>query len=194
MNELRIAGLGCSAGGLKPLYAFFSKLSPNSATAFVVICHFPRTGHNTMLHEILSRITRMPVHLLSRNVVAKRNNVYVLPGDLCVKITEGILCLRKRTPSEIINKSIDEFLLSLAIDQGVSGIAVIFSGSGDDGAEGVKSVSDNGGVVLVQHPVTAQFTSMPAAAIEADSPDEVLSPEDLGEFFTDIILSGKHAG
>jgi len=103
----------------------------------------------------------------------------VLPGNKRVTIKDGVLIVRDRAPHEVINKAVNEFFASLAEDQKENAVAVILSGMGRDGAEGVKAINENGGMVLVQSPGTTQFDGMPVAAIDADHPIVVSSPEEL---------------
>jgi two-component system CheB/CheR fusion protein len=66
-------------------------------------------------------------------------------------------------------------------------IAILLSGTGKDGTEGLQEVSRAGGIALVQSPETAQFTSMPSNAIPSGLVDEVLSPEDLAKTVFELI-------
>jgi len=183
-----IACIGSSAGGLTALVDFFEGVDHDISTAFVVISHLPR-HHSTHLPRILSKVTPLKVELLTKSTVATPGHIYILPGNLRVKITDGVLVLRDRLPEEIVNLAIDEFLFSLADDQKEKAIAVILSGMGSDGSKGAKAVQANGGRVFVQSPASAIYNSMPMAVIVKDSPEEVLVPQELGKLFSDAIKS-----
>jgi len=176
---LRIVGIGTSAGGLEALKRFFSNISPGCNMSYVVVPHLPSEGR-TYLDFLLSRSTTLPVRLLTDNTVPQPDQVYVLPGNKKVTIKDGVLVVRDREPHEVINKAVNNFLLSLAEDQKGNAVAVILSGMGRDGAEGVKAVHSLGGVVIVQSPETTRFDGMPQAAIDANNPIVVSSPEELG--------------
>jgi two-component system CheB/CheR fusion protein len=182
-----VAGIGSSAGGLDALRDFFSNVDPKSSAAFIVVSHLPHYHHQTKLDRILSGVTSMKADLILKNTVLEPNRIYVLPGHLRVKIVHDVLIVRNRGPHEIRNLAIDEFLFSLAKDKGDRAVAIILSGSSNDGAEGANAVHENGGIVLVQSPESALFASMPLAAISADHPAEILSPRQLGEIFTECI-------
>ena len=62
-------------------------------------------------------------------------------------------------------RSVDVFLRSLAQDQRHLAIGVIFSGTGSDGASGLKRVKELGGVTFAQDPQDAEYDSMPRNAI-----------------------------
>jgi two-component system, chemotaxis family, CheB/CheR fusion protein len=70
--------------------------------------------------------------------------------------------------------TIDAFLESLAQDSGSRSIAVIFSGTGADGAAGAICIKQAGGVVFVQDPVTAMHDNMPRAVIARGAADYIL--------------------
>ena len=181
-----IAGIGAYAGGLEALEKFFGNIAVNSEISFVVVQHLPR-DFKTQLDKIISKHTTLPVKILRENQTAQPNNIYVLPGQLRVIIKNGILILRERLPDEIINYSVNEFLISLAQDRKEKAIGIILAGTGFDGSDGVKAVSDNGGIVLIQDPDSTTFKTMPLAAINSDHPDKVLSPAQLGARLMETI-------
>jgi two-component system, chemotaxis family, protein-glutamate methylesterase/glutaminase len=187
-NGFFVAGLGSSAGGLDALRDFFTSVDPESAAAFVVVSHLPRE-HETRLHHILAAVTSMKTQLIMSDTALLPNHIYVLPGHLRVKIVHDVLIVRSRGEEEIRNHAIDEFFISLAKDKGERAVAIVLSGMGKDGAEGVTAVHNAGGMVLVQSPASAQYGNMPMAAINADHPSEILTPAQLGEIFSQCIRS-----
>lgn len=181
-----IAGLGASAGGQDALKEFLKHLPDNTAAAFVVITHLLR-GHRSMLDKILQRHTSMPVQRINGPEMVRVGRVYVLPEDAIAFVRRGVLVLRPRRSEEVINYAIDALLFSLAEDQGKNAAAIIFSGMGDDGAEGAKAIHENGGRVLVQDPRSTAFTSMPNETIRRDDPEKILSPQDLARAFAALV-------
>jgi two-component system CheB/CheR fusion protein len=81
---------------------------------------------------------------------------------------------------------IDLFFRSLAEQLG-EGFAVILSGAGSDGAIGVRAVKEAGGIILVQEPNEAEYSSMPRSAIAAGVADFVLPVRDLAKRLVDLI-------
>ena len=185
-TDFFIAGIGASAGGQQALGEFFLSLPPATGIAFCVITHLQR-DHTSILDRILSRHTNMKVKRMKGLDLVRPDTIYVLPEGAKAYIKEGCIFLKDRRPDEIVNHTIDDFFLSLAEDQGEKAIGLIFSGMGDDGARGVKAISENGGIVLVQDPASTAFKSMPENAIRRDSPDEILPPALLARTILDHV-------
>ncbi len=82
---------------------------------------------------------------------------------------------------------IDTFLRSLAAAQGERAVAVILSGAGSDGAQGVREVKGRGGVVLVQEPATAGHAGMPRSAIATGAADRVGEPAALAKALLALV-------
>src|SRR5208283_6133882 len=89
-------------------------------------------------------------------------------------------CL-KFLPKKPVFKPINEFLLSLASELKTRAMGIVLSGTGNDGTEGLKAIRAEGGITFAQDPNTAQYPDMPKNAIAAETPDFVLSPEQIAK-------------
>jgi two-component system CheB/CheR fusion protein len=72
--------------------------------------------------------------------------------------------------------SVNSFFYSIAAERGEDVIGVILSGTGSDGAGGVRAIKAGGGLVFAQDPGSAKYAGMPQSAIETDCVDWVLPP------------------
>ena len=183
-----IVGIGASAGGLEAFTRLLEKLPIDTGMAFVLVQHLD-PNHKSSLSEILSRITPMTVSEAENKTVVRPNHVYVIPPNNAMSVTQGILNLVLREEKEKHFMPIDDFLESLAKDQGSKGIGVILSGTAADGTRGLKEVKNAGGITFAQKPQTAKFDSMPLNAITAGVVDLVLPPEDIAYELAEIALS-----
>ncbi len=169
-----VVGIGASAGGLDAFERFLQHMPADSGLAFVLVQHLDQR-HQTLLPEILSKSTAMPVLLVEEGMRVESNRVYVAPPDANVTIAGGALQLiRPRS-----NSPIDAFFRSLAEEQGPEAISVILSGTGTDGTIGFRAVKERGGVAMVQTPESAQHGGMPSSAISTGLVDHVLSAEEM---------------
>jgi len=172
----RVVAIGASTGGLDAFRRLIENLPVDTGMAFVLLTHILR-GSTSLLPEILSRATKMPVSQVTRELRLRANHIYVIPPDKLMEIREGALHLVPR-PRQGANNAIDHFLFSLAKDRAYGSIGIILSGEGSDGAEGIKILKEeSGGVTMAQAPASAASKSMPINAIQIDHVDHILSPE-----------------
>jgi two-component system, chemotaxis family, CheB/CheR fusion protein len=157
-----VVGIGASAGGIKALQAFFDAMPPDTGMAFVVVVHLsPR--HESSLAEVLQPHTSMRVTQVMRTVAIEADHVYVIPPNRRLMMTGGHLRIEE-FPGHDGRAAIDVFFRSLAMAHRQNAIAIVLSGSGSDGAVGLKRIKEHGGVTLVQVPSEAEYDSMPRAA------------------------------
>jgi two-component system, chemotaxis family, protein-glutamate methylesterase/glutaminase len=185
-NSFYVVGIGASAGGQHALKEFFLNLPTSPGIAFVVVTHLLR-DYRSILDTILSRFTSMHVVRMKGGDIIRPNTVYVMPENVKVYVKNGSLILKPREQDYLINKTIDEFFHSLGEDQKDKAVAIVFSGMGTDGIEGVKTIHEFGGTVLVQDPASTTFKSMPDTIIKEDHPDRVLPPAELAHNLIRII-------
>ena len=107
------------------------------------------------------------------------NHVYLIPPKKNLTIFHGKLLLSDQDHSRGINLPIDLFLRSLADDQAERAVAIILSGTGSDGMRGVRTIKENGGMVMVQSEESAKFDGMPRSAISTGLADFVLPPDQM---------------
>lgn len=169
-----IVGIGASAGGLEAATQLLKALPTNLGMGFVLVQHLDPT-HESILAELLSKATILPVEEARDNIQVKPNHVYVIPYNKDMTIKDGVLKLTARGTDKKIHMPIDQFLHSLAQSQKEKAIGIILSGTASDGTLGLKSIKSEGGITFAQDE-TAKYQGMPKAAITSGSVDFVLSP------------------
>ncbi|MFA6021619.1 MAG: chemotaxis protein CheB [Rhodospirillales bacterium] len=174
-----LVGIGASAGGLEALERFFSSLPPTTGMAFVVIQHLS-PDHKSMMVDLLAKRTNMVVTQAEHGLRVSADTIYVIPPGKLITIDRGVLYLTAKTTAGV-TLPIDIFLTSLAKDQGALAIGIILSGTGSDGTRGIRAIHEQGGMVVVQDPLTARFDGMPRSAIETGIVDDVMMPERIFE-------------
>ncbi len=116
------------------------------------------------------------------------NNVYIIPFDKEIEVTDGHITLIPRTKNKPTNVSVDVLFSSLAETHKENVIGVILSGNGSDGTRGLKEIKQAGGITFAQDD-SAKWGSMPQSAIAEGVVDFVLSPKEIAE---EIILISQH--
>jgi two-component system, chemotaxis family, CheB/CheR fusion protein len=181
-SNLRIVGIGASAGGVEALEAFFKAMPDDNGLAFVVVTHLD-PNRESMLAEILGRATRMPVVNAQDGEPVAAHHVYVLPAGAILTAREGRLQVRGIGTLDRERAPIDLFFASLAEDQGEHAIAIVLSGSGTDGTLGLKAIKEHGGLTLAQGSNVSRprFAEMPSSAVTAGFVDLLLPVEEIPE-------------
>jgi two-component system chemotaxis response regulator CheB len=106
--------------------------------------------------------------------------VYTAAPDQHLLVGPGKIQLAHTQLVRFSRPSIDLLFESVAGVYGSRSIAVILSGSGKDGAEGIRIIKEAGGTTIAQVPETAEFRPMPEAAIQTGCVDFVLRLEEIG--------------
>ena len=173
-----VIGIGASAGGLEALQQFFSYMPPNSGLSFVVVQHLS-PDYKSLMADILGKHTEMSVCQAENHMAVEPDTVYLIPPKKYMTIKDGRLLLSEAPGT--LNHPIDAFFASLAAEKREHSIAVVLSGTGSDGTNGVKMVKEHGGLVIAQAPESAKFDGMPRSVINTGLADFVLSPEEIAE-------------
>lgn len=175
-----IVAIGASAGGLEAIHEFFDNMPENSSLSFVIIQHLS-PDYKSLLVELLSKHTHMKVFEAENGITVQKECVYVIPNNKLMTISGGKLFLSDKAAEKAPNTAIDHFLYSLAKDKKGNAVAVILSGTGTDGTRGIEAVKAEGGLVIIQDPVTAKFDGMLNSAIASGNADFILPPEMMPE-------------
>jgi two-component system CheB/CheR fusion protein len=179
-----VVGIGASAGGLEALQQFLNYLPVNTDLAYVIIQHLS-PDYKSLLQEILSKYTKMPVLQAKDGMVVARNTIYIIPPKYNMELAGDRLHLSVYDHA-IINHPIDIFFRSLAVSYRQKSAAVILSGTGSDGTNGIKSIKEENGLIIVQSPESSRFDGMPRSAIATGFADLVLPPEAIAMEMTHI--------
>jgi two-component system CheB/CheR fusion protein len=179
-----IVAMGASAGGLEALQRFFENVPEDSGIGFVVITH-ARPQRESMLPELLSNYTNMPVLASQEGMMVMKNQVIVARDSFLTIEDRRLSHVEELRPAEITHHSIDYFFRALAADQREHAICIVLSGSGNDGTLGLKAVKAAGGMSMVQDPGSAKYSGMPESALATGLADYVGKPEELPKSLLD---------
>jgi len=203
-SELRAVGAGSSrsydvvamassAGGLHALSRILSDLGAQFPLPLLVVQHLDRR-HRSLMAEILSRRTAMAVKQAQDGEIVVAGCAYIAPPD------HHLLANRDRTLSlsrselvHFVRPSADLLFESVAASYGDRAIAVVATGTGTDGAMGVRAIKSMGGTVLAQDEASSEFFGMPGAAIETGSVDFVLSLDEIGPALKALVLGAAES-
>jgi two-component system, chemotaxis family, CheB/CheR fusion protein len=181
-----VVGIGASAGGVEALSRFFDAMPSDSGAAFVIVLHLDPTRESQMAH-VLSSHTTMTVVQVADDMKILANRVYVIAPDKDLTVSNGALQLVEPAEDRGHRHPVDVLFRSIAADQGERAIAIILSGTGSNGTDGLKEIKAAGGLILIQDPHTAKFDGMPRSAIAAGMADHIVAPDAMPKILVSYI-------
>ncbi|HJT33606.1 MAG TPA: CheR family methyltransferase [Pirellulales bacterium] len=181
-----VVGVGGSAGGLEAFNQLLENLPADAGMAVIFVLHLLPT-RKSMLGELLSRKTTMPVVQAADGMPLEPNHVYAIPPDVYIEVAGGKLRLTSRSSEGGLFTPIDRLFASLAEEAGPRAVGVVLSGTGSDGAAGLRHIKEAGGMALAQTPGSAQRDEMPRAAALIGGADLILPPRELAGALAEIV-------
>jgi two-component system CheB/CheR fusion protein len=176
-----IVGIGASAGGIEAFRSFFEKLPADCGIAFVVILHLP-PHRKSLLADIIRRWTAMKVLDAEDGTLVEPNCIYIPLPHTIVNLSQGRLWVQEPAPGEHrLFRPIDSFFDALGQALHEQAVGIVLSGTGSDGALGLKVIKACGGLTIAPATVgnSPEYPEMPAGAIATGSVDLVAPVDDI---------------
>jgi two-component system, chemotaxis family, protein-glutamate methylesterase/glutaminase len=174
VSGFEIVALAASAGGLKALTEVLAALPHDFPAALVVVQHLdPR--HRSLMAEILGRRTSLLIKEAREGDALERGLALIAPPNRHLLVNpDRTVSLSQSELVHFVRPSADLLFESTAASYKERAIAVVLTGSGRDGAMGVKAIKKMGGTVIVQDEKTSEFFGMPDAAQQTGIADFIL--------------------
>jgi two-component system chemotaxis response regulator CheB len=187
MAGFEIVAFAASAGGLRALTEVLVSLPADFPAGIVVVQHVDRR-HRSLMAEILGRRTALRVNEASDGARVAPGSVFIAPSDRHLLVNkDASLSLTQTELVHFVRPSADLLFESTAAAYRERAIAVVLSGTGTDGAMGVKAIKKMDGTVIVQDPRSAEFAGMPEAAQLTGMADFVLSLDEIGPALRKLV-------
>ena len=166
--------IGASAGGPKTLSAILSKLSTPFPAAIAIIQHVER-DFSFGLTEWLNHQTPLSVQVAKINERPQAGHVYVAGTNDHLILTSSLRFAYTSEPRNMpYRPSVDVFFSSVAKHWPMQGQAILLTGMGRDGAEGLSLLRQAGWHTIAQDESTSVVYGMPKAAKEIGAAIDVL--------------------
>ncbi|MGE5845030.1 MAG: protein-glutamate methylesterase/protein-glutamine glutaminase [Syntrophaceae bacterium] len=173
----KVVAVGASTGGTVALMGLLSAM-PENAPGFVIVQHMPKHFTRAFAHR-LHELCEIEVKEAEDGDAVVPGRALIAPGDLhtllrrsdsryFVQVKNGPLVNRHRPSVNTLFKSVGKHA-------GKNAIGVILTGMGNDGAEGMREMKDNGGYTIAQDEASCVVFGMPKEAIALKCVDAVLS-------------------
>jgi two-component system chemotaxis response regulator CheB len=178
-TDFDIVALAASAGGLKAIRELLSHLPADFPAAIVVVQHLS-PDYRSMMAEILERSTPLQTKQAEEGDRIECGMVHIAPPDHHLLVNgDGTLSLSHSELVHFVRPSADLLFESVAASYGERAIAVVLTGTGNDGDMGVQAIKSRGGRVIAQDPENAEFPGMPRTAIDTGCVDLVLPLDEI---------------
>ena len=163
-GPFRMLGIVTSTGGPQALTAVLGSLPKNFPLPILVVQHITDSfldGFVTWLNSVLP----LPVQLAQDREVPQAGHIYLPPADRHLRVEGGLLRWDRSPPVCSQRPSGTILFQSMARSLGPTGLGVLLTGMGEDGAEGLQALREAGGYTLAEDASTAVVYGMPAAAV-----------------------------
>ncbi|HKN87684.1 MAG TPA: chemotaxis protein CheB [Nitrospiraceae bacterium] len=189
--QFDIVAMVSSAGGLAAVRHVLDHLPAAFPAAIVIVQHLdPR--HRSLMAGILSHYTQLTVKEAEEGDRLSAGHVFLAPPNRHLLVNpDRSLSLSQSELVHFLRPSGDLLFESVAASHKDRAIAVVLTGTGTDGAMGVRAIKKMGGTVVVQNPEHAEFNGMPQAAIATQVVDFILPLDDIADAL--LLLVGNES-
>jgi two-component system, chemotaxis family, protein-glutamate methylesterase/glutaminase len=169
LQPTRTVAIGISTGGPQALEFLLAQLPADFPGTVLVVQHMP-SGFTEMFARRLDELCALRVKEAQSGDVLQAGRVLVCPGSRHMTVKRlpmgDVVVLNDESPVNGHRPSVDVLFHSVAQEFGRLGVAVLMTGMGDDGAQGLGEVKKAGGMTIAQDESSCVVFGMPKAAIE----------------------------
>ncbi len=184
-RRYRIVAIGESAGGFRSICKLLQTLPADLPCGMLIVQHLS-PEHKSMMADLLEHRTKLKVRQAEDCEPIESGVVYIGPPNLHLVAEPGRVRLLQTPALRLHRPSIDLMFESVAANYGRHAIGIVLSGSGNDGAIGIRAIKTAGGKTMTEDPAGAEFSSMPYAAIATGCIDMVLPLDKMGQAIIEL--------
>jgi two-component system, chemotaxis family, protein-glutamate methylesterase/glutaminase len=184
MRHIDLVVLGASLGGFDALTRLLSRLPKPFPLTMAIVQHRADIGHH--LADILSARTGIEVIEADDQASIDPGRVYVAPVNYHLLVDAHSFELSVDEPVHAARPSIDVLFESVADCCAERTLAVLLTGSSEDGAAGLAAIAKRGGITVVQDPREAESPIAPTAALACMKPAHVLTIEGIASLVVEV--------
>jgi two-component system chemotaxis response regulator CheB len=185
-NSYKAVVIGGSAGSFQGMVKILSQLPKGFPLPIIMCLHRLKHVRNGFVEALsIKSVVQVTEPFDKENI--KKGSVYLAPANYHMSVELGNYFAL--STEEMINNSrpaIDITLGSCAFVFRDKLIGILLSGANRDGAAGMKSIADKGGLTIVQEPSECMIDTMPKAALSVTPIDHVLRVDQIVEFLKEL--------
>ena len=195
----KLIAIGISTGGPKALRILIPSIPKDFPIPILIAQHIPK-DFSYSLAKGLNDVSQITVKEAEDNEEIKSGFAYICPGEnnmgiyldnnnIKIKLQPNLKSDLPYIPSiNYLFNTINDNIKNQAI-------AVIMTGMGNDGTEGIINLYNNKNLTIAQDKITSTIFGMPKSAIENNAVHFIVSLYDMADFliqYTTIKLKGKY--
>lgn len=185
--EVKVVAIGASTGGPPLLQQILSGLSPAFGAAVLVVQHMA-PGFTDSFAYWLNKSSTLPVQVARDGMTILPGEVYIAPEGCHLEAgPAGNIVLSGAPPEHGLRPSVSAMFRSVARNYGRNAAGVLLTGMGSDGAAGLKSLRERGGITVAQNRESSVVFGMPKEAIELDAAQYILPPGEIIQLLTSLV-------
>jgi two-component system chemotaxis response regulator CheB len=186
MNRRNLLIIGSSTGGPSALQRLFHVLDPLEG-AIVVVQHLPEYITDSIA-DALTRQSQWTFEVAQTGMSLDHGRAFLAPGGKHLTIQpDRKLNLSDGAEVNFVKPSVDVTMLSIQAGVFDRIVAVILTGMGRDGAEGIVHLKKMGAITMAQNSESCSVFGMPKMAIETNHVDFILTPESIAYKINEIF-------
>ncbi len=184
--EPKLVAIGISTGGPKALNTIIPTIPKDFPLPILIVQHMPEI-FTKQLADSINNISEIEVREASDEEVTKPSTVYIAPGKKHMSVSfnaTGNVVIKTIPDNGAYSHvpSVDYFFNSIRNNISSKAIAIIMTGMGRDGAEGIAKLHQKNALTIAQDESTSAVFGMPRVAIEMNSIKVILKLEEIIPF------------
>lgn len=194
-----IVVIGASTGGPQAINELFAQLPSNFPVPVICVQHIC-AGFLQGFLDWLTSSCRLPIQIAKPGNIPKPGTIYFPPEQQHLELDkQGRFICSDSLPLDGHRPSVTVTFKSVANFYGKATVGILLTGMGKDGAEGMHSIAQAGGLTIAQDEATSVIFGMPKEAIDLGAaqlvlPIHTIAPKLLDFLSKQYVLSGNKSG
>ncbi|MGV3558553.1 chemotaxis protein CheB [Larkinella arboricola] len=183
MSRVSVVVIGGSAGSIPVVTELLQALPRHFQFSVIIVLHRLRNVISSLDTILGNKVQVITIREPNDKEEIREQYVYLAPQNYHLLIeADKTFSLDYSETVHHSRPSIDVTFESVAQVYASQAVAVLLSGANQDGADGLQAIINQGGMVIVQDPATAEYPAMPKAALERNREAVVLTPPEIAAF------------
>ncbi|MCS7017520.1 MAG: chemotaxis protein CheB [Cytophagales bacterium] len=188
LHHIELIVIGGSAGSIRAVRTIFQHLEAMPVPILMVL-HRPAQDPQSNLQSVLQSACRMPIVEPKAGTRPLPQHIYLAPPNRHLVVEPNkTLALSDSPLVHYSRPSIDVLFFSAADVYRQNTLGILLTGANQDGAMGMKLLKDAGGITAVQDPADCMIDTMPRAAMQLATIDQVLTARQIAEWLNENFV------